>query len=75
MKLYNNTSDVVEYTVSCSTSDNCGSLDPAQTTDLPYFDNQPGITVDFCPVSGNPFKVTIPESKEGMAVTVGIYFE
>lgn len=75
MKLYNNTSDQVEYTISSATSDNCGSIDAGQTADEPFFDNMKGVTVYFSTTSGNPFNVTIPESNEGMTVTVGMYFE
>ena len=75
MKLFNNTPDSVQYTISSSTSDNCGSIDPGQTADEPYFDNTQGVTVDFSTSSGNPFNITIPETNTGMTVTVGIYFE
>jgi len=75
MKLYNNTPVSVEYTISSSTSDNCGNIDPGQTADEPYFDNMQGVTVDFSPNSGGPFNITIPETNTGMTVTVGIYFE
>ena len=75
MKLFNNTPDSVQYTISSSTSDNCGNIDAGQTADEPYFDNTPGVTVDFSTNSGNPFNITIPETNTGMTVTVGIYFE
>jgi hypothetical protein len=75
MKLYNNTNDEVEYTISSATSDNCGNIDAGQTADEPFFDNMQGVTVDFSTDSGNPFNITIPESKEGVTVTIGLYFE
>jgi hypothetical protein len=37
-------------------------------------DNQQNATVEFSTTSGNTFEIIIPE-KEGMTVTVGIYFE
>ncbi len=75
MKLFNNTSDEVMYTISSSTSDNCGNIDPGQTADEPFFDNMTGVTVGFSTNSGDPFKVIIPETTTGMTVTVGLYFE
>jgi len=75
MKLYNNTSDEALYTISTSASDSCGTIDPGQTADEPTYDNTSGVTVYFSNNSGGPFNLTIPETNEGMTVTVGIYFE
>jgi len=75
MKLFNNTSDEVQYTVSTSSSDSCGNIDPGQTADEPTYDNTPGVSVYFSTISGDAFAVTIPQTNEGMTVTVGIYFE
>ncbi len=75
MKLYNNTPNEALYTISCSTSDNCGTIDPGQTADEPYFDKQNNVVVDFSRNGGGPFDITIPETNTGMAVTIGIYFE
>jgi hypothetical protein len=75
MKLYNNTSDEVMYTISTSSSDSWGNIDPGQTADEPDYDNTSGVSVYFSNNSGEPFSITIPETNEGMSVTVGIYFE
>jgi len=75
MKLFNNTSDAVMYTISTSTSDSCGNIDPGGTADEPTYDNTNNVIVDFSTNSGNPFQITIPESNEGTVVTLGIYFE
>jgi len=75
MKINNNTSDEVVYTISSSTIDDSGTLAPGQTAHDPAYDNQQNATVSFATTSGNTFEVNIPESKEGMTVTVGVYFE
>jgi hypothetical protein len=76
MEIYNNTGDEVVYNVSSSTIDDSGTLDPGETSDDdPAYDNQQNATVTFATTSGNTFGINIPESKEGMTVTVGVYFE
>lgn len=75
MKLYNNTSNEVLYTVSTDSSDSCGTIDPGQTADEDAYNNTQNVSVFFSNNSGGAFSVTIPSTGEGMAVTVGIYFE
>lgn len=80
MKLYNNTGNDVFYGISSANSGDCGTIDAGDTADLPYYDNQENVRVTFSalPVSDNqvtPFSVTIPESGEGMAVTIGLFQE
>ena len=51
-------------------------VDPGQTVDEPDFDNNQGVTASFSNATGSTaFNLTMPESKEGMTVTVGIYIE
>ena len=75
MKLFNNTPNEALYTISSSSSDNCGTIDAGQTADEPYFDNQNNVSVYFSNNAGGPFDITIPQTNTGMTVTVGIYFE
>jgi hypothetical protein len=81
MKLVNNTPVEVMLTISCASSVDCGTIDPAGTSDWPYYDNQENVTVAFAalpasqPPEITPFKITIPETGTGMAVTIGIYQE
>ena len=75
MQLYNNTSNEVEYTISTSSEANCGTITAGGTAEEPSFDNTNGVTVAFSTSNEAPFSVTIPETNEGMVVTVGIYFE
>ena len=79
MKIYNNTPNQAEYFISSATGSECGSIDPSQTLEFPQWDNQDNVTVSFIALpsqpEGSPFTVTIPESKTGMAVTMGLYQE
>lgn len=80
MNLYNNTPGEVYFGIESSTSGDCGTIDPSNTADWPSYDNSENVTVTFAayPFSDpgiTPFKITIPESGTGMAVTIGIYKE
>ncbi len=81
MKLYNNTPNQVMLTIASSGSADCGTIDPGGTSDWPYYDNQENVLVAFAalpesqPPEITPFKITIPDTRTGMAVTIGIYQE
>lgn len=78
MKLANNTNNQVFYGISCTGMGDCGTIDAGGTADLPGYDNQENVSVAFQAMPDNqvsPFTVTIPDSGEGMAVTIGIQQE
>lgn len=76
MNLYNNTAVEAFYSIAGGDSADCGNIDSQGTADLPYYDNQPSVTVSFAPAQENTvFGVTIPETNTGMTVTVGLYAE
>lgn len=81
MKLNNNTPGQVMYSISSPNSGDCGNIDAGGTADWPAYDNQENVRVAFAaaPVSQppqiTPFKITIPETGTGMAVTIGLYQE
>lgn len=80
MKLFNNTGNDVFYGITAPNSGDCGTINAGDTADLPYYDNQPNVSVNFSaspasPDSVSPFTVTIPSSGTGMAVTIGLYSE
>jgi hypothetical protein len=75
MQLFNNTSNEALYTISAGSSDSCGTIDPGETAEEPNYDNTQNVSVYFSNNNGGPFSITIPNSGEGMTVTVGIYFE
>jgi hypothetical protein len=81
MKLVNNTPIQVMLTIACGNSADCGTIDPGGSSDWPYYDNQQNVLVAFAalpssqPPEITPFKITIPDTGTGMAVTIGIYQE
>jgi hypothetical protein len=78
MKLVNTTPNQVMITIECSSSVDCGTIDPGGSSDWPYYDNQENVLVAFSPLPSNPppeatpFKITIPDTRTGMAVTIGL---
>ncbi|HEX4629569.1 MAG TPA: hypothetical protein VH188_01260 [Chthoniobacterales bacterium] len=79
MTLYNNTPTPAQYGISDGTSVDCGTLKPNETTELPYYDKKPKVTVKFVAVGKAqpnqypPFSVTIPQSGKGTSVTIGLF--
>jgi hypothetical protein len=81
MKLFNNTPGEVFLSIGSPSSADCGTIDAGATSDWPYYNNQADVSVTFSaypfstPPEVTPFKITIPETGTGMAVTIGIYQE
>ena len=80
MQIYNNTQNEIFYGISASSGADCGTIEAQQTAELTSWDNTDNVTLTFSalppePHGVTPFTVTIPESKTGMAVTVGLYQE
>ena len=77
MNVYNNTSDVLAYEIVASSGGHDGQVQPGETAEEPSFDNNEWVRATFWNSStgGDSLSLTIPETKEGMAVTIGIYFE
>lgn len=63
MKLVNDTQQAVFYSISCSSSADCGTIDVNGEVDLPYYDNQTDVTVNFSPVSGENFVFNCDETQ------------
>lgn len=80
MKIYNNTPDTAGYNVNWEDGGDCGQIDPGDTIANPSWNgmniqvrmralpDQPGGGI-------SPFSITIPQTKPGMAVTIGMYHE
>lgn len=81
MKLVNNTPVEVMLTIASSGSADCGTIPPGGASDWPSYDNQENVRVAFAalpesqPPQTTPFKITIPKTRAGMTVTIGIYQE
>jgi hypothetical protein len=81
MKVYNNTPNQIFFSISSPGAGDCGTIDSGDTSDWPSYDNQENVRVGFAampssqPPEITPFKITIPDSGEGMVVTIGLYQE
>ena len=80
MKVFNNTPSDVNYDVSWEGGGDCGSLGMGETYEDTNWDNMENVQVNFNsmvaePSGASPFLITIGETNEGMAVTIGIYSE
>lgn len=80
MRLFNNTGNEVFYGISAANMGDCGTIAAGDTADLPAYDNQQSVAVDFTPTpilgtGASPFVVNIPSSGTGMAVTIGLIQE
>ena len=78
MKLINHTPNDAYYGISDASSTGCGSLKANAQIDLPALDNKQNVKVSFSalgkgPAGDNPFSVTIPKTRKGTAVTIGLY--
>ena len=81
MKVYNNTQNDIYYDTKVSSGGgDCGTIEAQQTQEIGY-DDTDSVTVHLMastqePQDGvPPFTVTIPQSKTGMTVTIGLYQE
>ena len=81
MKLYNNTNNEVHYNVDLDGGGgDCGNINAGDTYDDANWDGQDLLVMfralPFEPDgTSGPFSVTIPQTKPGMAVTIGLWHE
>lgn len=75
MRICNNTSNEALYTITAESGDSSGTINPGETVEEPSYDNENDITVSFSNNDGGPFRVVIPKTRPGMAVTVGLFFQ
>ena len=80
MNILNNTSNEVHYSISSTSSGDCGNIDAGESAPWPAYDNSEGVSVTFAamPAGGTnptPFSVSIPQSGVGDVVTIGLYLE
>lgn len=81
MKIYNNTQNDIYYDTKVpSGGGDCGTIQAQQTEEIGS-DETDNLSLHFTalptePEGGvTPFSVTIPQSKTGMTVTIGLYQE
>lgn len=75
MTLVNETQQEVAYLISCDGMSHTGVLNVNDLAELPNFDNQTDVTVEFRPVGSESFQITVNDTHAGeqveMAVVVG----
>lgn len=72
MQLVNETGQQVSYTISGGGAADCGKIDIDGLVDLPGYDNQTNVVVEFLPVSQTWFNVTIPQTQAGNQVEMAL---
>lgn len=75
MRLVNETQQAVFYTISCSSSVDCGTIDVNGDVDLPYYDNQTNVTVYFSPAEGGAFSINCGSTQTDEMVTMYVSTE
>jgi len=79
MLLNNNTPQQLSYSIGTAGSADCGTINPGDTADLPYYDKQTNVSVSvYVTNSSNqpaPYVINIPSTGTGKAVTIGFFVE
>ena len=76
MQLVNETNTVVAYTISSSSSGDCGQIPVDGMVDLPAYDNQQNVTVNFLPYSGVAwFSIDVGTTTTGEHVEMAVKYE
>jgi hypothetical protein len=73
MLLVNETGTAVSYFISCAGMADCGTIPIGGLADMPGYDNQTNVQVEFLPVQGSgTFSVTIPQTQTGNQVEMAL---
>jgi hypothetical protein len=75
MQLVNETNTAVMYSISSSSSGDCGQIPVDGMVDLPAYDNQTNVTVSFLPVDVAWFKIDVGTTTTGEQVEMAVVFE
>ena len=63
MTLVNETGQEVFYSISCANSGDCGTIEVDGVADLPYYDNQTNVVINFVPAGQQTnFTMTVEDS-------------
>jgi hypothetical protein len=76
MRLVNETQQQVFYSISATGMGDCGTIDVDGVADLPGWDNQTNVTVQFSPV-GDPqsFQINVDDTHTGEQVEMAVVAE
>lgn len=80
MKLVNNTPIEAFYGIHGGGGGDCGTIPANGNVSLPWYDNKDDVIIYLSaivpktpPGESGPFSITIPKSKKGMTVTMGLF--
>ena len=75
MQLVNETNTAVNYSITSSSTGDCGQIPVDGMVDLPGYDNQTNVTVSFLPVDVAWFKIDVGTTTTGEQVEMAVVFE
>jgi hypothetical protein len=75
MTLVNETGQEVNYWISSASMGDCGSIAVDGIVDLPAYDNQQNVSVEFLPLSGNNFDINCGSTGTGQQVELALVAE
>ena len=76
MQLVNETQQQVFYSISCANMADCGTLDVNDIADLPAYDNQTNVTVEFNATGQySAFSITVDDTHSGEQVEMAVVAE
>jgi hypothetical protein len=75
MKLVNETNVAVNYWITAPGMGDCGTIAVDGLADLPSYDNQQNVVVEFLPVGGGDFSTTWDSTKTGQQTELALVAE
>jgi len=75
MRLVNETQQQVSYNITAGNSADCGTIDVDGYVDLPAWDNQENVTIQFNSTDGQAFQLTVDDTAKGEQVEMAVIAE
>lgn len=75
MKLVNETQQQVFFSISCTGMADCGTIDVNGIADMPSYDNQENVKVEFSVSDSEAFQITIDDTAKGEQVEMAVVAE
>ena len=75
MRLVNETQQQVLYNISAGSGGDCGTIDVDGYVDLPGWDNQENVTINFTSSDAQAFQITVDDTAKGEQVEMAVVAE
>ena len=75
MRLVNETQQQVAYQINSGTAADCGTIDVNGYVDLPGWDNQENVTIQFSSSDSQAFQITVDDTAKGEQVEMAVLAE